>query len=442
MNALRAVRVVAQREELLELVDDDAAGRARRARRARLGRPASAATAPSIPATSPARDGGHQAGAQDRGLAAARGADDGQQTPGREPARPARRRPPRGRRRSARSSGSKASRPRYGHSVAGERRRTPGPASAWIGSGVAIPFSRCGPRSTSDAALRQVAGDDLRRDLRQEDLPAVGLGAQPRREADRRAAVVRVAPLGLAGVDAPAHRDARCRPATARLPAPAWRPARPRPRPAPSRTPTPSSRPRPSTRSGCRRGPRRRPRSARRGARARRPSPPGAPPTARVEPSMSEKQNVSTPVGSAADQPTRSRSTSSPGVFGRRAGSVAIPSRIAASSCAACAGSIPSQSGSTPAGGGARQQRERGRRQRVDVAGARRRPPRRPAPGRGSRASRRAGAACSGAEDRPKSTSLIRPPRVRIRLPGLTSPWITGGDCECRCVSASAACAR
>ncbi len=69
-----------------------------------------------------------------------------------------------------------------------------------------------------------------------------------------------------------------------------------------------------------------------------------------AEPSMSEQQNVTTPVGSAADQPARRRSTSSPGVFGRRAGSVAIPSRIAASSCSACAGSNPSQSGSTPAG--------------------------------------------------------------------------------------------
>ena len=40
---------------------------------------------------------------------------------------------------------------------------------------------------------------------------------------------------------------------------------------------------------------------------------------------MSDRQNVSTPVGSAAPQPARSRSTSSPGVAGRRAGSVASP---------------------------------------------------------------------------------------------------------------------
>ena len=66
---------------------------------------------------------------------------------------------------------------------------------------------------------------------------------------------------------------------------------------------------------------------------------------------MSERQNVSTPVGSAVAQPARSRSTSSPGVAGRRAGSVARPRRIAASSCSACSGSMPSQAGSTPVGG-------------------------------------------------------------------------------------------
>jgi hypothetical protein len=69
-----------------------------------------------------------------------------------------------------------------------------------------------------------------------------------------------------------------------------------------------------------------------------------------VEPLISEQQNVTTPVGSAVDQPARRRSTSSPGVCGRRAGSVAIPSRIAASSCSACAGSKPAHAGSTPAG--------------------------------------------------------------------------------------------
>ena len=65
---------------------------------------------------------------------------------------------------------------------------------------------------------------------------------------------------------------------------------------------------------------------------------------------MSDRQNVITPVGNASAQPARRRSTSSPGVAGRRAGSVAIPSRMAASSCSACAGSMPSHDGSTPAG--------------------------------------------------------------------------------------------
>ncbi len=70
-----------------------------------------------------------------------------------------------------------------------------------------------------------------------------------------------------------------------------------------------------------------------------------------VEETMSDTQNVVTPVGSVAPQPARSRSTSSPGVAGRRAGSVVSPRRIAFSSCAARAGSIPSQVGSTPSGG-------------------------------------------------------------------------------------------
>jgi hypothetical protein len=69
-----------------------------------------------------------------------------------------------------------------------------------------------------------------------------------------------------------------------------------------------------------------------------------------VEPSMSDMQKVTTPVGSAAAQPARSRSISSPGVAGRRPGSVAIPIRMAASSWSACVGSIPFHAGSVPAG--------------------------------------------------------------------------------------------
>ncbi len=69
-----------------------------------------------------------------------------------------------------------------------------------------------------------------------------------------------------------------------------------------------------------------------------------------AESSISERQNVTTPVGSPAAQPARSRSTSSPGVLGRRAGCVAIPSRMAASSCCATTGATPSQLGNTPVG--------------------------------------------------------------------------------------------
>ena len=70
-----------------------------------------------------------------------------------------------------------------------------------------------------------------------------------------------------------------------------------------------------------------------------------------VEPSMSVRQNVRTPVGRVAPHPARIRSTSSPTVSGRRAGSVARPRRIASSSCAAAAGSMPSHSGRIPVGG-------------------------------------------------------------------------------------------
>src|ERR687896_1205118 len=50
---------------------------------------------------------------------------------------------------------------------------------------------------------------------------------------------------------------------------------------------------------------------------------------------------------------------------------------------------------------------------------------------------RRRGA--DGAEDMPKSTSFTRPPLVRIRFAGLTSPWMTGGSWARRCVNAPGA---
>ena len=112
---------------------------------------------------------------------------------------------------------------------------------------------------------------------------------------------------------------------------------------------------------------------------------------------------------------------SSPGVAGRRAGSVAMPSRIASSSRRARAGSIPSQSGRTPVRRAAGQQRERRRRERVDVACPRWRAAR-PAPARGTRGCRCAGQGPSGVDESPKSTSLTCPPAARMRLPGLRSP--------------------
>ena len=157
---------------------------------------------------------------------------------------------------------------------------------------------------------------------------------------------------------------------------------------------------------------------------------------------MSEQQNVTTPVGSAAapagaqalDELARRLRPA------RRIGRHPEPDRGLELLGLRRVEALPrgQHAGRRRAG----QQRERGRRERVDVARARRDCRRRRAPGRGSRACRRATRGTSGADERPKSTSLIRPPLVRIRLPGLTSPWMTGGDCECRCVSASAAWAR
>jgi hypothetical protein len=123
-------------------------------------------------------------------------------------------------------------------------------------------------------------------DRGQEDLTAIGLGAQTRRHVDRMTDVVGAPPLCLTGMEPESAPDIAA----------------------------------------------------------------GSDSHIALEPSMSDRQNVITPVGSASAQPARRRSTSSPGVAGRRAGSVAIPSRSAASNCSACAGSIPSQDGSTPAG--------------------------------------------------------------------------------------------
>ena len=86
MKARAAGGVVAQREQLLELVDDDAAAPAGRARRAPASAPGVTSDGVVDPGDLAGARGGDEAGAQHRGLAAARGADDGEQPAGREPA--------------------------------------------------------------------------------------------------------------------------------------------------------------------------------------------------------------------------------------------------------------------------------------------------------------------------------------------------------------------
>ena len=116
-------------------------------------------------------------------------------------------------------------------------------------------------------------------------------------------------------------------------------------------------------------------RSTRRGVRAPPPSTAGPTSHSAAESSISDTQNVTTPVGSDCAQPARRRSASSPGVAGRRPGSVASPSRIAASNCSARHGVEALPGGQHAGRHRPGQQRERGRGQRIDVAGARRSPP-------------------------------------------------------------------
>ena len=80
-----ALRVVAQREQLLELVDDEEPVRRRPRRRETGAAPGVRSEACRSPSISPSAHGGDDAGAQHRGLAAARGADDGEQSAGRKP---------------------------------------------------------------------------------------------------------------------------------------------------------------------------------------------------------------------------------------------------------------------------------------------------------------------------------------------------------------------
>ena len=89
-----------------------------------------------------------------------------------------------------------------------------------------------------------------------------------------------------------------------------------------------------------------------------------------VEPTTSVSNMVATPVGVSSPQPARSRSTSSPGVAGRRAGSIASPSRNACFQTAGYVGrdAVPPWRATSRRFTG--QQREDRRRQAEDVAGA------------------------------------------------------------------------
>ena len=152
----------------------------------------------------------------------------------------------RGRRRRGDRPGSNASRPRYGHSPADGDVQTPGPASAWMRSGVATPSRRCGPRSTSEQASGRCAATSSL------------VSAESRISPPSAAARTRTARFTLGPKYSPSRRSAapvwmpqraaiRIPAATPRPPVSGWRRARPRPPPGPSRTPRRSSRPRPST---------------------------------------------------------------------------------------------------------------------------------------------------------------------------------------------------
>ena len=143
-----------------------------------------------------------------------------------------------------------------------------------------------------------------------------------------------------------------------------------------------------------------------------------------------------TPVGVWSSHPARSRSTSSPGVAGRRAGSIDRPGP---------------QRRFEPRGDVAR--RRRPTRQRTvgasPVSSAKAvaarlntslaRSAGAPAATSGARnpACPPLGCGVIGTDDEPRSTTTTRPVPSRIRLAGLTSPWTT--PCWCSTVSASAA---
>ena len=237
--------VVAQREQLLELVDDhQLAGFSRDVQ------PGVGARRQQTNAVDPldlaGLDGGSHSGPEDRGLAAARGAHEGHEPAGSEAIEkvPHHVLAPEEVRAVLRPEGQQAAirtvRDGKGCVDAGSLERVDP-----LRSGQSLQAVRSDVHQL--AALGQARGDEVRAHGRQEDLAYIGLAAKPRREIDRGPEVVGPAALRLAGVDPEASGDVKF----ARPRLGGQRPASPRARPrapaAQSRRPTPWSRPRPWT---------------------------------------------------------------------------------------------------------------------------------------------------------------------------------------------------
>ena len=169
-----------------------------------------------MPGSSPARAAADHPGAQHRGLAAARGADDRQQPAGRQP-------------RDQLGDDLFAAeevvavlgleRQQAAVRALGRRQpglRCPGPLSAWIRSGAARPSRRCGPRSTSSYPSGRCRRTSSAVTAERKICPP---SAWPRSRAARlidEPEVVGAAPLGLAGVQREPDGDAQIARATAR----------------------------------------------------------------------------------------------------------------------------------------------------------------------------------------------------------------------------------
>jgi hypothetical protein len=141
-----------------------------------------------------------------------------------------------------------------------------------------------------------------------------------------------------------------------------------------------------------------------------------------VDSTTSVSRTLATPVGVWSSHPARSRSTSSPGVAGRRAGSMARPARSADSNRAATSAGSPAHAGRAPVGA-VPVSRAKAVAAKLNTSLARTARP--PAATSGARNPDvpPVGAAVNGAEDEPRSTTTMRPVRSRMRFAGLTSPW-------------------